>query len=289
MTKKQHYVPRFLLKNFSDDQEAAWCLKKSNLKVFKTNIRNICCKSYLYETRWEHPVSNKEFVLSNDIEKRFSEKEKDYADLLRRIIEICKNKENQNALIFTSSEKEKMASFVSNLFCRNPKTMECYMQEIPNEEEIDEIQIFKDILQKLGIDDFSPFYEHAYKCGICNEDYSGTIAAEVKKTLINSKVHILKSSSEENFIIGSFPLLYEEIDLGKDSFVKNLFLPIHPKLGVLYTKKDNAFQKQSNKIIEISGSDVLKINSFFIKEEYAEYIISQKKEELQFFLDTQLI
>lgn len=53
MTKKQHYVPRFLLKNFSDDQEAAWCLKKSNLKVFKTNIRNICCKSYLYETRWE--------------------------------------------------------------------------------------------------------------------------------------------------------------------------------------------------------------------------------------------
>ena len=171
----------------------------------------------------------------------------------------------------------------------DPKTMECYMQEIPNEEEIDEIQIFKDILQKLGIDDFSPFYEHAYKCGICNEDYSGTIAAEVKKTLINSKVHILKSSSEENFIIGSFPLLYEEIDLGKDSFVKNLFLPIHPKLGVLYTKKDNAFQKQSNKIIEISGSDVLKINSFFIKEEYAEYIISQKKEELQFFLDTQLI
>ena len=47
-------------------------------------------------------------------------KEGEYSPLLKRIIDICRNPQNKNALICNHEEKEMLASFVTNIFVRNP-------------------------------------------------------------------------------------------------------------------------------------------------------------------------
>ena len=69
-------------------------------------------KSFCTKTPWEdaNPKLGK-YVLENQIEDYFAEKEGEYSSLLKKIIGICREPQNKNALICNAQEKKMLASF----------------------------------------------------------------------------------------------------------------------------------------------------------------------------------
>ena len=97
MTKKQHYVPQFYLRNFTSDDNKLWVFDREKKEYYHSAPKDICFEKFLYETPWEdaNPKLGK-YVLENQIEDYFAEKEGEYSSLLRKIIGICKETKNRN-------------------------------------------------------------------------------------------------------------------------------------------------------------------------------------------------
>ena len=166
MTKKQHYVPQFYLRNFTSDDNKLWVFDRVKEEYYFRTPKEVCYEKYLYETPWkdEDPKLGK-FVLENQIENYFADKEGEYSPLLKRIIDICRNPQNKNALICNHEEKEMLASFVANIFVRNPWSLRQIESDLPLEElkENEEIQAIEQIIQIMGLGDIDSLVKAADK------------------------------------------------------------------------------------------------------------------------------
>ena len=59
---RQHYIPEFLLRNFSDDRGHLWVYDKGQRNLYATNAKNVFVKRNIYTTfRFEHIEKNTEF------------------------------------------------------------------------------------------------------------------------------------------------------------------------------------------------------------------------------------
>jgi Protein of unknown function (DUF4238) len=96
--KNQHYVPQFLLKNFSYDAKFVHVFDKHEPRQFKANIRNVASENYFYE------LSIDDSIIS--LENYVTEIEDATAPLFKTIIE-------QNSLAFLSeSDRVTISTFV---------------------------------------------------------------------------------------------------------------------------------------------------------------------------------
>ena len=85
-TKKQHYVPKFYLKNFSNNNKAMVYYKATG-EIFPKHLSEICVKNHLYENAWKEsgsPIGN--YVLYNDIENKLCEKEGIFSPIINMIL-----------------------------------------------------------------------------------------------------------------------------------------------------------------------------------------------------------
>lgn len=78
ITKKQHFVPQFYLKNFITNKNLFVFDRQKN-SSFECSPKDICYKNYLYESEWQkfNPKLGK-FISPNEIEKNFSSEEREY-------------------------------------------------------------------------------------------------------------------------------------------------------------------------------------------------------------------
>jgi hypothetical protein len=177
MTKKQHYVPQFYLRNFTSDDNKLWVFDRVKEEYYFRTPKEVCYEKYLYETPWkdEDPKLGK-FVLENQIENYFADKEGEYSSLLKRIIDICRNPQNKNALICNHEEKEMLASFVANIFVRNPWSLRQIESDLPLEElkENEEIQAIEQIIQIMGLGDIDSLVKAADKRVWLTEEFDGS-------------------------------------------------------------------------------------------------------------------
>jgi hypothetical protein len=65
--KTNHYVPQFLLKNFSiaGNEKQIWVYDKLKENKFKTNIKNVACENHFYNFNIQNVIVSIEPVLSN--------------------------------------------------------------------------------------------------------------------------------------------------------------------------------------------------------------------------------
>lgn len=194
MTKKQHYIPQFYLNNFTNDSGKLWVYDRLNRKFFASSPRDIASEKYLYETRWEdaNPKLG-DFVLPNQIENKFAEQEREYSKLLQKIVSICANPQNGNALVCTKDEKESMAGFVSNVLLRNPWSMkqadlDCVTDGIMDVEEIKAIDTMLQLMEFGGTESLVKF---SSKRIWLDESFDGSMQQEAKKILQNTKFAFL--------------------------------------------------------------------------------------------------
>ncbi|KUP10016.1 hypothetical protein Q73_00340, partial [Bacillus coahuilensis m2-6] len=86
---KQHYVPKFILKNFSNAKEQLFEALLEMKRVYQTKTTNSMCERFIYE----HSELEK-----NRLETFFSEIESELAPKIEKIKEILSNEENSNII-----------------------------------------------------------------------------------------------------------------------------------------------------------------------------------------------
>ena len=121
ITRKQHYVPKAYLKNFSvsnqkSEQVYVVFANDENAKI--VSIDNICCRSYLYDQIAIDPDSKTHiFAAPNEIENSFIELEGEYATIISKIKNALRDSDEFE---LARVEIDKLRQFMSSLLFRNP-------------------------------------------------------------------------------------------------------------------------------------------------------------------------
>jgi hypothetical protein len=106
-SKKHHYVPQFLLRQFSDGGgQKIYVFDKRTGRVFRSNILNVAAENRLYE----FSIGN----LTATIEPGLAQFETNAADVLRRILAA------QSLAQITILDRTVLAAFVAQLLLRSP-------------------------------------------------------------------------------------------------------------------------------------------------------------------------
>lgn len=283
MTRRQHYVPQFYLRNFTNDTKKFWVYDRLKSEYFISQPKAICQKDFLYETEWKEANSKLgKYVLPNDIEKTFSYQEKEYSDIVKKIIKVCDLPENKNSLIYNLEEKSILGSFVVNLFLRNPYSMRILFQNDTQEDmvENDELLIIEKMLDLMGFGGFESLVEATEKKMIVDERLEGSLPNQLMEEISKMNLYIFQTDKVE-FITSEFPVLYDLKVLNEvETEFEHLHLPISPKYALYFCRE----RLEKRKRLAVLGDEIAEeMNCFYFEmsKEQARYIISESEENLK--------
>jgi hypothetical protein len=96
IVKKQHYIPRFFVENFSVAENRVFELLHSGRRIYETRPENSMCENYAYE--------DEELLPLNTLEKHFSSIENELAPVISTILDNLKSQKpigETKALLFS--------------------------------------------------------------------------------------------------------------------------------------------------------------------------------------------
>lgn len=251
MTKRQHYVPQFYLRNFTDINGKLQVYNYQKNNFFTCVPKDVCYEEYLHETLWEeaNPKLGK-YVLPNQIEKNLSQKESQYSAALKRVIQICLEPKNKTALICNKNDKQVLANFTVNMMVRNPWILhqvdeECFSDGIM---ENDEIKAIDQLLQGMRFGGTKSLVKAVNKMVWLDEQF---IPAQFCEELFQMNCCFL-TVPEDSFVTSNFPVLYElHENENEEIYLDNVYIPIHPRIALLYSKQEH-FRPYRNRLTPIS-------------------------------------
>ena len=278
-TKKQHYVPKFYLKNFSNNNKAMVYYKATG-EIFPKHLSEICVKNHLYENAWKEsgsPIGN--YVLYNDIENKLCEKEGIFSPIINMIIALCLDDKNRNSLICHREEKEVLQDFITNIFCRAI----WYIQDIDRIDVNDEIESnqelvpYNELFTMIGLGDFETLYKSAMKHGAIDEKTEGTPAYEIRMQLERMEVCFCVAETEV-FVTSDFPLVCS-FDESEEPILSSVFCPIHPRVGMLFFNPCvlNKLHSYRNRICSVDENEAFKLNVVMMEMDQVKQLISGNK------------
>lgn len=280
---KEHYVPKFYLNKFTDDNGLLHIYDLRQKKFYAKKPKNICFRENLYETEWQdaNPKLGK-YVLINNIENVFCRYESGFAILLQKIIAVCSSVQNPNALILYGKEKEILFRFVVNLMVRNPLNMESLaLSEIPEEiRNSDGMSLFRDIMCKMGLGGADSIYLAAQKKVMLTDEIEGSFPQEYAEYLKKICFTFFYASNGE-FITSDIPVC-----LGNDCMISDedkacLYLALSPKIAVLFGNY-NMSHIHKNRMIKIESEIVDLFNMQIIKNHnYINMLIATTRELIE--------
>lgn len=264
--KKQHYVPRFYLRNFKDNNhknDLINCFNVKEKKAYKSLIKNVAQSKYFYES----PKYYLESQLS-DIEKESS----------KYINNLVRNK--KYGYLNASSVRANLSYYLSLQFVRTKDKREWIKNNSLElkEELIQEIEIpskFQDLFDEL------PNEEHVKDWHMEN---IVKLSKKFSKYFYYRKWILIKNKTKLNFWTSDNPiLLWNPVNppgLGQDNTF--VFFPLSPKLYLCLadaTKFSNLNQPVRNTSISsnishatyfnlVDGIDIKKINYLQAKNCY---------------------
>lgn len=106
LAKNQHYVPRFILKRFSERKEQIWVFDKQKERKFKTNIKNVGAETSFYDFKF------KEYEVT--FEPSLSEVEGNISTILKKII-------REESIAVSKEERIILSNFFALQFVRTPQ------------------------------------------------------------------------------------------------------------------------------------------------------------------------
>ena len=125
LIKRQHYVPQFYLKYFTDNEdEKLYVLDKESGKIFHKNVLEICEQNYYYSF-YEKDEYN--FI----VEKQLGKKESDFSCVLRKLIDNVESfyyTKTKPLNKLTHNEKKIILEFVLYQLIRVPKFIDVFYE-----------------------------------------------------------------------------------------------------------------------------------------------------------------
>ena len=253
LTKRQHYVPRTYLKEFSFDKQKTphvYAVFPNGKEPQLVSIEKICCQSYLYEQIAVDSDSGAHiFAAPNELEGFFSAIEGRYAAIISKLKSDLQEK---HEFELAEDEVNALKGFMSLLLWRNPVF----------------VHIFKAIVNKQYAQD-PKYIEHVQKefPDIPTNVFIAHLAHKFLKeqllilmlslfdTMENSQVCIFKTTSS-SFITSAMPIsnIYGE----KNGIEYDLVgMPITPELFLAFVDVETIIPK----VVMIDEDSVKRINS----------------------------
>lgn len=280
IAKRQHYVPEFYIKGFSDNGKNIFVFDKERWKIYEKNVREVCTKRHIYE----NPVGNSEveerFFLPNDLEDRHARLENDFAPMLRRVKrEYSLAALGTNNPTLSNQDKELLIRMVANFLTRNKWTLENFYKE--HDPEVDEeLAPYRELCQMIKLD-FTAVAEASRKRIIMTDEHEKYLPNIIFGNLGQLELSLVKATGGAKFAASSFPIIYlTEDDEDGTTYFTWVFLPISPFLAVMFAEGDN---KGEVCIRESEPEDVDKINAVFAdpKSDLASYVLSSDRALLE--------
>lgn len=230
-TIMQHYVPRFLLKNFKipikKGEEAVLVFDKSNFNEFQSAINKIAAENYFYEVK----TQNGKYSIEADLGKY----ETDAGAIVNRIIKYKSLKS------MTKKDKIALSKFIAIQILRVPSARN----------QVNDV--FDFIFKFTGEVNCSEQKKLYSKVSHCESILS---SANKLSPFLYNKDWVLYESKGENYIIGDNPVVlnntFNNGELGLKSEGVEIYLPLSPNYCLLLICK-SVRKTLSKKIAELSG------------------------------------
>lgn len=233
ITKKQHFIPEFYLKNFcaDDGKLAVYNCKYNDFGDRKTPAQ-ICYEKYLYETKVDLDSDAENFVLVNEVENNFRDKETIYRDCISRILDTCSSTEDKRKDICSDDDIKILNNFVANMLLRNPllhnKADDSdLMQEILDS---DEFKKWDDLLKKLEGYEAEALLRLAFNVDATDSDIEDSTANKVR-TKISKLNFCFLISDNVRYVFGEFPFA---IHLDDAKLFDKILIPLSPTCLLIY-------------------------------------------------------
>ena len=231
ITKRQHYIPQMLLRNFCFDNNMCWEYSLNTKTFEQKNIESLFCQNLLYEIKKDDgSFYNPDGV--NAAEKGFSQIEGEYAEFFR---ELFSELDNSDSIALNKVKRELICFWISFLIHRNP------------------------MIKKL-----LPIQAEEYGFSIrdrLNNDYNflGLMPKGIDyhaDDLLKGQITFLRAHKSEGFIISDFPIVfYNEI------LHKYCYAPISSEYAVLIQEPENVLINLDKcKIKDLTLSNTIKLN-----------------------------
>ena len=275
IVKKQHYIPRFYLRRFSDTQghtndrndkkNKILVYDKKNKYQYSSNIQDIACQKYFYDIKDSSNIDEKQLF-----EHTFSKLEDEFSIEINKLIKRCEQDENYfTALITSRKEREKLSFYVAVQLFRTKKVrrkieetfkvftdgrlkfLNAYLKQFPNG------KIQKDL--KLIVD------EQKIHLNLLADDENLNSYADF---FADSNWCFLRNITNIPFIISDnpvckVPIYDEETNINLSYFTDQLYIyfPLSPNIVLFIFRKDipnyKEWKKNINRLIPISNTDTI--------------------------------
>jgi len=264
--KKQHYVPRFYLKNWADKKEKIWVFNKNNQENFKASIKDVASSKYFYDVPKQIIEELKKKELINDNLKFLEQKqifeeslsliEMINSKIIKDIINNAKNtftkniykdKDIDNILKIKEKYKKELSFFLAIQYLRTKEARITFEQLY--------IGTLTKIMEKImGIefDNYSQITLDNNHLQIFHLDilFNSKYVEEIAYLLEDYHWQLLINKTKHSFYTSDSPVVYYPNIKNKNSFQGygfatfgiSIYYPISPEFALLITEK-NFFNK----------------------------------------------
>lgn len=241
-TAKQHFVPQYYLKRFSESKDFLFVYNKVNGKIYQSSIKDIAVQNRAYDTRWIDSPMGEEYLLENRIENHLSRIESKQAlfirDLIRRL--------NMSLLaggakmLITPDDKEQLQWFVSLMIMRNPFIMNAFHKNPSEVIYDDELSAIKDLVESARLGRFDSWLEHGQKIALTNGEGEGMVRF-LKDNLEHLNPRFVFAEAGLTFVTCSNPVAYwMEGESDDEIRFSSLHIPLSPKFMLNLTEREDA-------------------------------------------------
>lgn len=278
ITKSEHYVPKFYLKNFSAGSEQVYVYDIDRAKIYLGNIKDICVENYFYESRYNHETHGSQFIQPNKHENAFSSLEGEYAPLIREVIRDTHLALSQHIEFQLDEErKSKIAQFAAHLFFRNKWIVNRHLNgengiEAMAElmEKDNELKASLELSRLMGVPDA------AIAKSVSFEALFDSLSTLFTRGFEQLESTLIIAPPNSEFLTSSCPVYFDLYD-DEDNItqIKCAFLPLSPKLTVLFYGTPFSNKPKHQGIVGEGIVDFL--NREYVKLDAVDKLISKNK------------
>ncbi len=271
--KKQHYVPKYYLRRFTEEGERLWVDDLVRKKRYKSNVGDVCEENYLYEMLAEPTAWHGSIILPGKIEKRLSKIEGEQAQLLARV-----DRQAEKGRI---SEKNRrgVAWLIAHFIARHPAMLADYEPDYDAMMSDPFVREGCQLLEQLGMgSDIEVLANGANQMVLTLWRRKGSPTYFAKTNLEALNFRFFKATGDVRFITSSLPPHFntsERAD-GKDH-IDDLLMPLSDTLAVEYGR---TFASTS-KPIGVQDEEVVRINAgYYLGVPLREKVLAGRESDL---------
>lgn len=253
MTKNQHYVPQFYLRNFSSNNKSIvlYRIKGKRPPVKNAAIKNICSEDYFYDR-------------DNSIEAALSQKEDDWSAVLKEIIEqkqIRQLTDKTSLREFVSYQYTRTRGLLNHVSSMVQKLLlyiffqDKVLQYLANDEKTQKEVVIEEI-QKFAKE---------YANDSITPAWLLTMTDDMRKGISDLRITILDNQTSKNFITSDTPVIMinpfsaDQVGFWVVGIV--MIVPVSPKIAVMIYD-DKIYYLNSDLYPLTNEDDVININKY---------------------------